>query len=213
MFGRRASLHLQRLRWMEGPHGFRTGQRQLLSRCLFVLGRLRHCLSPLETNTNCPLAPGIEMCSWGHVAKNSTACSHEWRAHSTIALVFSTKAWHGQKKGHLLATATNVRVGYKATPTQGGWTAGSTWGFAHIWTNLLNHRHLSEHFAGKCHMETARRVMASCVFVGGPAVSTLAPSRLYLHAATAFHAWVELQLRLYDTKAASGSTWLEPWII
>lgn len=38
------------------------------------------------------------MCSWGHVAKNSTACSHEWRAHSTIALVFSTKAWHGQKK-------------------------------------------------------------------------------------------------------------------
>lgn len=165
MFGRRASLHLQRLRWMEGPHGFRTGQRQLLSRCLFVLGRLRHCLSPLETNTNCPLAPGIEMCSWGHVAKNSTACSHEWRAHSTIALVFSTKAWHGQKKGHLLATATNVRVGYKATPTQGGWTAGSTRGFAHIWTNLLNHRHLSEHFAGKCHMETARRVSWHPVFL------------------------------------------------
>lgn len=98
MFGRRASQHLQRLRWMEGRHGFRTGPRQLLSRCLFVLGRLRHCLPLLETNTNCTLAPGLEMCSWGHVAKNSNACSHEWRAHSTIALVFNTKAWHGQKK-------------------------------------------------------------------------------------------------------------------
>lgn len=55
------------------------------------------------------------MCSWGHVAINSTACSHEWRAHSTIALVFSTETWHEQKKkkGHLLAMATNVRVGYK----------------------------------------------------------------------------------------------------
>lgn len=98
MFGRRASQHLQRLRWMEGRHCFRTGPRQLLSRCLFVLGRLRHCLPLLETNTNCTLAPGLEMCSWGHVAKNSNACSHEWRAHSTIALVFSTKRWHGQKK-------------------------------------------------------------------------------------------------------------------
>lgn len=59
---------------------------------------VRHCLPPLEMNTNCPLAPGLEMRSWGHVSKNSTACSHEWRAHSTIALVCSTKAWHGQKK-------------------------------------------------------------------------------------------------------------------
>lgn len=210
MFGRRASQHLQRLRWMEGRHGFRTGPRQLLSRCLFVLGRLRHCLPLLETNTNCTLAPGLEMCSWGHVAKNSNACSHEWRAHSTIALVF-TKAWHGQKKkkGHFLATATNVRVGYKAASTQGGWTAGSTWGFAHIWTNLLNRCHRSEHFAGKCHMKTARRP----VFVGGPAASALVPSKLYIQAVMAFHAWVELQLSLYDTKAAYGSTWLEPWII
>lgn len=36
----------------------RAGQRKPLSRCLFVFRRLRHSLPPLETNTNCPLAPG-----------------------------------------------------------------------------------------------------------------------------------------------------------
>lgn len=38
--------------------GYGAGQRQFLSRCLFALGRLRHCLLLLETNTNCSLAPG-----------------------------------------------------------------------------------------------------------------------------------------------------------
>lgn len=67
MWRRRASQHLPRSRWMGGLYGFRSGalqqgyragRRQPLSRCLLALGRLWHCLPPLETNTNCPLAPG-----------------------------------------------------------------------------------------------------------------------------------------------------------
>ena len=149
------------------------------------------------------------MCSWGHVAKNSTACSHEWRAQSTIALVFSTKAWHGQKRsssGHGHKCQGGIK---KATPTQGGRTASSTWGFTHIWTNLLNHRPLSGNVTWK-QQDECHDILC---FVWCPAACALVPWRLYLHAATAFHAWVELQLSLYDTKAASGSTWLEPWII
>lgn len=84
------------------------------------------------------------MCSWGHVAKNSTACSHEWRAHSTIALVFSTKTWHGQKRsssGHGHKCQGWV---YSNTNT-GWWAAKSTLGFTPIWINLLNHCPLFEH--------------------------------------------------------------------
>lgn len=49
---------LQDFRSCALQEGYRAGQRQPVSRCLFVLGRLRHCLLPWETNTNCPLAPG-----------------------------------------------------------------------------------------------------------------------------------------------------------
>lgn len=104
------------------------------------------------------------MCSWGHVAKNSTACSHEWRAHSTIALVFSTKAWHGQKRsssGH----------GHKC---QGGGVQSDTnTGLANCEQHLRLRPHLDRAteppssawtLGGKCHMERAKRVSWHPVF-------------------------------------------------
>lgn len=45
-----------------------------------------------------------------HVLKYSCALDHEWHVHGTFVLVFCIKAW--TRKGHLLTTVTNVRVGY-----------------------------------------------------------------------------------------------------
>lgn len=152
------------------------------------------------------------MCSWGHVAKNSAACSHEWRAHSTIALVFSTKAWHGQKRsssGH----DHKCQDWVLSNTNTGWWTASSTLGFTPIWINLLNHCPLSEHTQENVTWEQPSECHDIPCFVCSTAASMLVPWSLQLHAAMAFHAWVELQSFLYDTKVASGSTWLEPWII
>lgn len=85
------------------------------------------------------------MCSWGHVAKNSTACSHEWRAHSTIALVFSTGAWHGQKRSYS-GYGHKCQGGVQSdTNTWVGELQGAPWASAPIWTNQLNQRPQSEH--------------------------------------------------------------------
>ncbi len=153
------------------------------------------------------------MCSWGHVAKNSTACSHEWRAHSTIALVFRTKAWHGQKRsssghGHKcqggIQSDTNTRVGELRAAPQASPTFGPTY-----WTFVLCLNTCWKMSHGNSHAS----VMTSCVLFVAQQHPRLFHEGPYLHAAMAFHARVELQLSLYDTKAASGSTWLEPWII
>lgn len=102
------------------------------------------------------------MCSWGHVAINSTACSHEWRAHSTIALVFSTETWHEQKK---------KKVIFWPWPQMSGWGTNATptrlVGRVNCEPNLRLRPHLDQPteasssvwtLAGKCHMETAERV-------------------------------------------------------
>lgn len=167
---RTSSEHLQRMRWIGGVRSFRTGQRQPWSRCLFALERLQHCLPPLETNTNCPLAPGLEMCSWGHVAKNSAACSHEWRAHSNVALVFSTKAWHGKKRsssGH-----SHKCQGVVQSATNTGWVNRRQ--HLKLWPCLDQPSEPSSFIWTLCskmsHGKSRARVMASCVFVGGPTV-------------------------------------------
>lgn len=152
------------------------------------------------------------MCSWGHVAKNKTACSYEWRAHSTIALVCSTKTWHGQKRsssgqGH------KCQGGVQSDTNTGRWTASTTSGFIPIRTNLLNHCPLPEHMQENVTWKLLSQCHDILCFVCSPEASMLVPWSLYLHSAMVLHAWVELQLSLYDTKAASGSTWLEPWII
>lgn len=145
------------------------------------------------------------MCSWGHAAKNSSACSHEWRTRSNVALIFSTNAWHEgrggkkkkKKKGHLLATAVNVRAWYKVPLTLVGETAGMSPG---LWPCLVQPTEptafIFEQFAGKCHMERVVHTWCCPVFSSTP-----------------LHTWVKLQLPLHDTKAASRSTWPEPWII
>ncbi len=103
------------------------------------------------------------MYSWGHVSKNSTACSHEWRARSTIALVFSTKAWHGPKRsssGH----------GHKC---QGRVQSGTNTGYVNCEQHLRLRPHLDQPtepsssvwaLAGKCHMAAAERVSWDPVF-------------------------------------------------
>lgn len=135
------------------------------------------------------------MCSWGHVAKNSTACSHEWRSHSTIALVFSTKAWHGQKRsssGH-------------SHKCQGGVQSDTNTGWVNCKRHLRPRPHLdlpsepsSSVWTLAGDMWTAKCVSWHPVFLFvAPAASMLVPWGLYLHAAMAFHAWVELQLSLW----------------
>lgn len=154
------------------------------------------------------------MCSWGHVAKNSTACSHEWRAHSTVALVFSTIAWHGQKKvifwpwPQMSGGRGTKRHQHRVGELRAGPQALPPFGPSY-WTTVLCLNTCREMSHGNSQVS----VMTSCVLFCSPAASMLVPSSLHLHAAMAFHACVELQLSLYDTKAASGSTWLEPWII
>lgn len=157
------------------------------------------------------------MCSWGHEAKNSSACSHEWRARSNVALIFSTKAWHGgrererERKKEKRSSSGHSRkcqgVVQSATNT-GRWNRRREPGGLAVcrptyWTIVL----YFEQFAGKCHMErVARTWRRPCVFVADPPANAV-------HEATALRTWVKLQLSLHDTKAASRSTWPEPWII
>lgn len=66
-------------------------------------------------------------------------------AHSTIALVFSTEAWHGQKRsssghGHKCQGRDTKRHQHRV-----GEIPGEPQASAPIWTNLLNHRPQSEH--------------------------------------------------------------------
>lgn len=140
MLGRRASQLLRRWRWMEGLQGFRSralgqgygaGRRQPLSRCLFALGRLRHCLPPLETNTNCPLAPGWR-CAAGDMWLKIALLVPMSGGHTVPQHQYSALKHGMDKKGHLLAMATNVRAGYKATPTPG-------------WVNCEQHLRLRPH--------------------------------------------------------------------
>lgn len=102
------------------------------------------------------------MCSWGHVAKNSTACSHEWRAQSTIALVFSTKAWHGQKRsssghGHKCQGGIKKRHQHKVAELRAAPEASPTFGPTY-WTIVL--------CLEMSHGNSRTSVMTSCVLCG-----------------------------------------------
>ena len=118
-------LMLGSFRLMEGRHGFRSralgqgykaGQEQCLSRCLHEFGRLRHCLLPLETNTNCPLAPGWR-CAAGDTWLKIALLVPMRGGHTAPQHQYSALKHGMDKKGHLLAMATNVRVGYSDTNT------------------------------------------------------------------------------------------------
>lgn len=115
------------------------------------------------------------------MVKYSSAFRHEWHVHRTVVLVFSTKPWHEQK-GHLLATITNVRVGYLHPVEE---LQASPEALVHIWTSQLKHCPPCPHFVVKF-MKAAGIVSPSSFLFMAWQCPVHVPSSLYFYAATVF---------------------------
>lgn len=157
------------------------------------------------------------MCSWGQAAKNSPACSHEWRAQSNITLVFSITTWHGLKREKKVIFWPWLRLSVlgtnrvqsisdtRAITPQDPFLRGPT-----CWIVLLCLNTRTKNILWK---QPGERTDVPCLLLQPSSIQPCSMKSPTFHAVMTLYALFKLLLCLYDTKAASGSTWLPPWII